>query len=496
MKFVIRLFPEITIKSAPVRKRLTKVLVEGLRVLLKRVHPSAKVIRDWDKLDVEVDACDEAVAAQIIDCLACTPGIAHFFRVKAYEFETVEDICARAITAWAPLVEGLCYCVRVNRTGKHSFTSTDVERLVGSAIGQHSQAVGVNLKNPDICLNLEIKDQTVYIIEQRYSGLGGFPVGTQEGVLSLISGGFDSTVASFLTIKRGLKTHYCFFSLGGREHEAAVKEVAFYLWNRFASTHRVKFITVPFEGVVNEILEKISPANMGVVLKRLMLRAAERVAAKGGIQALVTGEAVAQVSSQTLPNLAAIDAVSKMLVLRPLVTVDKRDIIAISRTIGAENFSAQIPEYCGVISVKPSAKINLQKLEKEEQELDTDVFEVALKSAYVQNIDEVMADPSTPPDLQVYSEPEADATVIDIRHEIEKENRPLALAVGKYLEIPFYALSSEMEKLDRNQKYLLYCDKGVMSKLHAAHLLSVGYGNVGVYRPGIDRGDTLENGQT
>src|SRR5690606_25517251 len=174
----------------------------------------------------------------------------------------------------------------------------------------------------DITLTMEIKDQTVYLVEKRYAGLGGFPVGTQEDVLSLVSGGFDSTVASFLAIKRGLKTHYCFFNLGGAEHETAVKEVAWYLWNRFAATHRVKFITVPFEAVVAEILEKVSPSNMGVVLKRMMLRAAERIAKRGRIDALVTGEAVAQVSSQTLPNLAVIDEVCSKLVLRPLITMD------------------------------------------------------------------------------------------------------------------------------------------------------------------------------
>ncbi len=105
-------------------------------------------------------------------------------------------------------------------------------------------------------------------------------MGAQDGVLSLISGGFDSAVSSYLSMRRGLLTHFCFFNLGGDEHEIAVKEVALYLWMRYGSTHPVRFITVPFEEVVREILEKVDNSQMGVVLKRVMLRAATRVAEK------------------------------------------------------------------------------------------------------------------------------------------------------------------------------------------------------------------------
>lgn len=483
MKFVVRLFPEITIKSAPVRKRLTKMLTESLRVRLKRIDVSTRVMSDWDKIEVEVRNQDPVVAARVIDALQCTPGIAHFFHVKSYVFETLEDISQLCLNIWSAEIEGKSFCVRARRTGKHEFTSTDVERYVGGVLNQHCRSAGVNLTNPDTTLTLEIKDQTVYLVEKRFPGLGGFPVGTQEDVLSLISGGFDSTVASFLSIKRGLKTHFCFFNLGGAEHETAVKEVAFYLWNRYGSSHRVRFITVPFEGVVAEILEKISPANMGVVLKRMMLRAAERIAERGRIDALVTGEAIAQVSSQTLPNLSVIDEVCNKLVLRPLITMDKRDIIDLSRKIGAEEFSAAIPEYCGVISVKPSAKVKRVQVLQEEEHMNMDVFEAALLATTVQSIDEVTKNSGQKQEPVIYETVTASQTIIDIRHDQERELTPLSLASASILSIPFYKLSSEFASLDGQRQYLLYCGKGVMSKLHAAHLLDAGYHNIGVYLP-------------
>ncbi|MEZ5483121.1 MAG: hypothetical protein R3E73_13495 [Porticoccaceae bacterium] len=195
--------------------------------------------------------------------------------------------------------------------------------------------------------------------------LGGFPLGTQIRVMSLISGGFDSTVSSFLTMKRGLRTHFLFFNLGGRAHEVGVKEVAFYLWNRYSGSHRVRFITVPFEDVVAEILTSVENSQMGVILKRMMLRAGTRIADEMDVAALVTGEAVAQVSSQTLANLAVIDSVTEKLVLRPLITFDKNDIIDIARKIGTEEFAAKIRD-CGVISLNPTTRARPERIAEEE----------------------------------------------------------------------------------------------------------------------------------
>ena len=344
----------------------------------------------------------------------------------------------------------------------------------------------MNLGNPDVTVQLDVREDTLYVVEDKIQGLGGFPIGSQEPVLSLVSGGFDSTVASYQTIRRGMRTHFCFFNLGGKAHELGVKEIAFYLWQRFGSTHRVKFISVPFQGVVNEILEKIDPSCMGVILKRMMLRAASRVAERGNFPALVTGEAVAQVSSQTLTNLAIIDRVTDTLVLRPLATVDKGDIIDIARAIGAEHFAANIPEYCGVISVKPSAHLKLAKVEAEENKLDMSILEQALADTQVQPIDAVMADVTAGSQtVERKTMPAANDVIIDIRHPDDVLNKPFGFVKGEQLSIPFFRLSKVFGDLDKRRHYLLYCEKGVMSELHAASLLEENFRNVGVYRPDL-----------
>lgn len=487
MIFTVRLFPEITIKSPPVRKRWTRQLTENLRLLGRRIHEGVKVLQEWDRIELRVPEDSAELEAQFIDLLKRTPGISNFSLVSAYPFSTLHDIYERALPLVKDVIAGKTFCVRVKRTGRHDFTSTQVEQYVGGGLNQHTDAVGVRLKDPEVTVHIDVKDDLCYIVSARFQGLGGFPMGTQEPVLSLVSGGFDSTVASYLMMKRGLRTHFCFFNLGGMAHEVGVKEIAFYLWSRYSASHRVRFITVPFEGVVAEILEKIDPANMGVVLKRMMLRAAERIAARGDIQALVTGEAVAQVSSQTIPNLAAIDRVSSTLILRPLIAVDKPDIIRLSREIGAEDFSANIPEYCGVISVKPSAKVRLDRLEAQEAQFDFNCLEQAIQSSRVQPIDAVMEDIRNPQQQAVtVAEPVQGDCIIDIRHPTEIEMKPLQLPVGTgqpCLQIPFYSLSTRFASLDKNIRYLLYCDKGVMSQLHAAHLRDDGFENIAVFRP-------------
>ncbi len=485
MQFIIRLFPEITIKSAPVRKRWSKKLVDNLRILARRIHEQSTVVLDWDRIVLNVASTDPEIEASMTEMLKCTPGIAYFSRVVAYPYSSIHDIYERTYEHWLNRLDGKTFCVRVKRTGNHDFTSIEVERYIGGGLNQNCATGGVKLKHPDETILVEIKNDTCYIVEARNSGLGGFPLGTQEDVLTLVSGGFDSTVATYMLMRRGLKTHFCFFNLGGKDHELGVKEVAFYLWNKFGSSHRVKFVNVPFDGVVSEILQNINPSNMGVVLKRMMLRAAERIADRGGFDALVTGEAISQVSSQTLPNLSAIDKVTDKLVLRPLIAMDKPEIISLARKIGTEELCASIPEYCGVISVKPSAKVNVEKLEKQEEEFDFDVLDRAIEASRYQLIDDVVADIEAGVEecLEV-AELSADDVVVDVRHPHEQEIRPLHIDPNPVLTIPFYALASRADEFAADKQYLLYCDKGVMSKLHAAHLTDMGMLNIGIYRPG------------
>jgi thiamine biosynthesis protein ThiI len=482
MHFIVKVFPEIIIKSQPVRQRFIKQLRDNLRKMLSDLGVRVNVQRDWEKIEINSSSNDQHLTDQVSDLLARTPGIANFYLVQEYPLGDLQYIYEKTALYWGEKIAGKSFCVRVKRHGKHDFSSVDIEQYVGGTLLHNTQARCVDLHKPEVLVPLEVKDNRLFVIAEKTQGIGGFPMGTQDGVLSLISGGFDSTVSSYLCMKRGLRTNYCFFNLGGRAHEIGVKEVSYYLWNKFGSSHRVKFVTIPFEDVVKEILEKVDNSYMGVVLKRMMLRAATKVAESLELPALVTGESVAQVSSQTLLNLNAIDRVTDMLVLRPLATMDKGEIIDISRKIGTESFAAQMPEYCGVISVNPTTRAKLWRVEQEEANFDMAVLDRAFDERHAQNIDEIIQDLDVDLSVPIVSELEESAVVIDIRHPDEEENNPLVVT-NSLLKIPFYLLNKRFPELDQQQRYFLYCQKGVMSQLHAANLKDAGHLNLGVYRP-------------
>jgi tRNA uracil 4-sulfurtransferase len=462
---------------------MAKQLRDNLRALLKPIDAAIVIEREWDKLTVITQLTDAGVRQAVIDVLSNTPGIAYFLDVLEFPFIDLPDTYQKTAALWLGRLRDKTFAMRCKRSGEHTFSSLDVERYVGGLLNEHSGARGVDLRNPDVQVRVEIRDDRLFIVNERFAGIGGFPLGTQESVVSLISGGFDSTVASYLSIRRGMRTHFCFFNLGGREHELGVKEVAHFIWSKYGASSRVKFVAVPFENVVSEILKNVDDSQMGVVLKRMMLRAATQVAEQLEAVALVTGEAVAQVSSQTLTNLGVIDRATDMLVLRPLITTAKGDIIQMAREIGTEDYAARMPEYCGVISVKPTTRAKLIRVEHAESKFDFSVLDAALAAARYLNIDEIANEDVQHADVEILSAPLFDAVILDVRVPLQVERVPLRAGNVRIENIPFYELQTRFAELDKSKTYLLYCDKGVMSKLHAAHLVEQGYRNVKVYRP-------------
>ena len=485
MKFIIKLFPEITIKSKSVRQRMIKVLQGNVRNVIRRVDPSVRVRMDWDKLVVSCDGDTPDTRDAVVEVLSCTPGIQCFLEVQEFRFTELHDIYLHTAALYGDQLAGQTFCVRVKRHGKHEFTSIEVERYVGGGLNQNHVTGGVRLKNPDRQINLEIEDDKLYLITQIHPGLGGYPLSTQEDVLSLISGGFDSGVSSYHFIKRGCRVHYCFFNLGGAAHEVGVKQVAYYLWNKISASHKVKFLAVPFEPIVAEILEKVDNSLMGVILKRMMMRVASRLAEDLGIEALVTGESLGQVSSQTLTNLSVIDRVTETLILRPLITTDKQDIIDESRAIGTLEFAETMPEYCGVISNKPTVKARLDKVLAEEAKFDFAILDRVIAETRWMDIRAIAEETREQvQEVETVQELAADEVIIDIRSPDEHEERPFNVEGHAVLHLPFYKLATQFGDLDQCKSYLLYCEKGVMSKLQALYLKEKGFNNVKVYRVG------------
>ena len=478
-KFILKLFPEIMVKGSSAKRQMIGQLYNNLLKLLTMHSDEIKVKKFSDKLEVVTPI---TVLSEVRQTLLNTPGIEQVLEALQFDgMETLEQIKTQVATVIADELKGKTFVVRTKRSGKHPFNSTQIEQTVGGYVLAHSKAKGVDLHNPEVTVRIELINNQLNIITQKHAGLGGFPIGTQGDILSLMSGGFDSTVASYLTMKRGMKTHFIFFNLGGIAHEIGVKQVALYLWSKYGASHRVKFISVPFDDVIEEIFRSTHETYMGVTLKRLMLIGSEKVADALEIDALVTGESVAQVSSQTLRNLALIDQVTNKLILRPLATMNKPDIINIATEIGTRHFAENMPEYCGVISKNPIIHGSYKRMEKEAKRFNYEILDKAVEDAQHIYVDEIIDDITNAAPIEVIKDLSSDDNyvVIDIRAEDECISTSC-----ESIKIPFHKLKTEFKKLPQDKQYLLYCEKGIMSQLHAQYLRDAQEcENVRVYRP-------------
>lgn len=482
MKLLIRPAPEVAIKSKPVRRQQMRHLRQNIRKLLVRLDNEIRVDGTWDRVTVEFPD-DRGLAGQVLETLLRIPGISTIQEIAVFPFVDLDDVAAKAVDAFADRLQGQTFAVRGRRQGDHEFRSIDLERTVGAALMQASDAAGVNLKQPDVEVRIEVQDDQFHIAHRKHRGLGGYPLGSVESVMTLISGGYDSSVAAYLMMRRGLRNHFLFFNLGGTAHEVGVRQVVHYLWEQYGSSHSAKFISIPFEGVVAEIMRSVNHRHWGVVLKRQMLKAAAEVAKKNNAAGLVTGDAVAQVSSQTLSNLNVVDRASDEVVLRPLVSMDKETIINIAREIGTESFARNMPEYCGVISQKPATRAKLHRVEADEAEMDASVLARAIEAREETAISRLLDTTTTPEDVELVETPGVNDVIIDVRHPFEGEQSPLKLTNNEVVQIPFYELNQQLPELPKDRQYLLYCDRGAMSRMHAGHLKSEGHDNVKVYAP-------------
>lgn len=477
MKFIIKIFPEVMVKGDAVKKKMIRQVFFNLKIRLERSALEVTFKRFWDKLEV---TCSPEVADRVRQILLKTSGIEQVLEAEQFAAKTLEQIGDIVVEQAADQVKGQRFVVRAKRTGTHDFSSNDIERFVGSRLFALGTSAGVDLKNPEVKIELELHQDQLNIIQYRHKGLGGFPMGSQGEVLSLVSGGFDSTVASYLMMRRGLKTHFVFFNLGGVAHEIGVKQVAYYLWEQFGASHRVSFVSIPFEAVVAEIFRSVHETYIGVVLKRLMLKAAEQIADQMGIDALVMGDAVGQVSSQTIKNMTMIDRVTDKLVLRPLAVMHKQDIMTLADQIGTREFAENMPEYCGVISQNPVINSSAKRIEVEANRFNDAILQQAVAEAQIIAVDQVVENVNAMAAVEICHQV-GDAVVIDIRKPQLAEQMPLE--VESKLVIPFYELNQKFKQLDAAKQYLLFCQKGVMSQLHAQYLKDQGFENIKVYRP-------------
>ncbi|HET8656257.1 MAG TPA: tRNA uracil 4-sulfurtransferase ThiI, partial [Longimicrobiaceae bacterium] len=405
-------------------------------------------------------------APEAMEILARIPGISSLSRVEAKCRAELPVIVERGREIFADRVVGRTYAVRARRAGTHPFSSYDVQRELGAALNPGAR---VDLSNPEVEVEVEIRDDWAYFFSGRVDGLGGLPLGVEGRAICLLSGGFDSAVAAFLMLKRGVELDYVFCNLAGEAYERSVVQVAKVLADRWSYGSRPRLFVVDFGPPVDEIRARSNPRYWQVVLKRLMYGAAERIASGTGALAVVTGEAIGQVSSQTLHNLAAIDGASALPVIRPLVGFDKGEIIETSRRVGNFEISSGVKEYCAIAPGNPVTHATPRSAQAEEAKLDPAVLRRAVEATREIDLRALSAADLVESYLYIDQLPEG-AVVVDVRGEQEWEawHRPGAIRLEPW------EIAGRLKEFDPERTYVLYCDVGMQAAFAAEQMQRAG----------------------
>lgn len=447
---LIRLSAELSTKARGTRRRFMRRLVENIRDALRSTDAHFDVESQWTRVFVRTDA-----SADGIRVLQRVPGISSYSIVTARSKATLDEIVRTGVEEFGDRVKGRSYAVRARRRGTHPFSSADVMQTLGAALNPGAR---VDLTNPEVEVEVEIRDREVYFFSGREQGLGGLPLGVEGRAVCLLSGGFDSAVAAWMMLKRGVELDYVFCNLAGEAYERSVARVGKILADQWSYGTSPKLHILDFGPVLDELRARSQPRYWQLVLKRLMYQAADAVGRERRAQGIVTGEAIGQVSSQTLANLAAIDRASRLPVFRPLIGFDKLDIVELSQRVGTFDISATVKEYCAIAPGNPATSATAHETESEEAKLDPAVLRTAVESRRILDLRTLQA-----ADLVLgylfTDEVPADAVVVDVRSEEEWE----AWHYPGSVNTPSWELTANPRLLGRDATFVLYCDQGVQS---------------------------------
>jgi len=337
-------FGELSLKGNN-RRLFEKRMARNIRNALKAVLLPDGLHREYGRMVAEVTDVPDG----LLEHLALVPGIRNFSLVYESELslEAMQETAKRAVLAdYGEDVAGMPFRVSARRSDKRfPLKSMEINYEVGGFL-KTQLGLNVNLKHPQMDVRVEIGLDAAYIYTRKIAGIGGLPVGTSGKGVVLFSGGIDSPVAAYSMMKRGMSATlaHCYNSSINRDF-AKIKNLA-----RQLSKYQghVKLYLIDLEEFQRHAIAHVPAEYRMIIYKRQMIREGAKIARKIHAQALITGDSLGQVASQTLANIQAIYDASPIPLLSPLIAFDKEEIIALARRIGT--FDISIEEYCDICS--------------------------------------------------------------------------------------------------------------------------------------------------
>lgn len=349
--------------------------------LLSNIRKRLKRFGEFDVYSVQstvyVEPKDGADIDGAFENLRKVFGVVALSRAAACEKDKDAIVeCAKSYLA-EQMRDAKSFKVETKRSDKaFPMTSIQVSQYVGGELSEAFPEVAVDVHNPELLVHVEIRDYAAYVHAQPTPGAGGMPIGSNGRAVTLLSGGIDSPVSTYMIAKRGVKlipVHFFSFPYTSEMAKQKVLDLAALLTD-WCGEMRVEI--VPFTHIQEEIRAKCPEEYFTLVMRRFMMRIASVIAERNGCKAIVTGENLGQVASQTMEAMACTQAVTQLPVLQPLIGMDKEEIVTVARKIGT--FDTSILPYedcCTVFTPRhPKTKPNAAELEEVERALDIEAL--------------------------------------------------------------------------------------------------------------------------
>jgi thiamine biosynthesis protein ThiI len=376
MNVVMVRFGELFLKSSPVMRHFIQILLRNIGKALEsedleyrfELHRGRLLIHGGDPERIA------ATARRVFGIVDVA--------ISALIENDMDEIEGQAVRMAGPnLPAGTSFAVRARRQGVPGITSQEIAARIGAAICREYPSAKVDLSNPDYELFIEMREFGVLLYDDLLPAPGGLPLGTQGRVLSLLSSGIDSPVASWMMMKRGCDTHTVHFD-GGRFAGTDVLATTRHhhaVLSTWCAGFPMNLLVVNAEPFYESLTARSTPRFRCVICKRFMMRVGSRLVESGDYAALVTGENLGQVASQTLVNMAAISEAASVPVLRPLIGFDKNETVILARRIGTfERKPGDLS--CRAVPRLPATAAELDAIRSCEKEMDIGpIVEAALE---------------------------------------------------------------------------------------------------------------------
>lgn len=368
--FLIK-YAEIGIKGRN-RYLFEDALVHQIRFALKKCEGKFLVHKNQGR--IYVDAEGEFDYEETVERLKNVFGISGICPVLYVEDEGFDKLCDRVVRYVGEVYpdEDKSFKVHARRARKdYPKESMEINADLGEAILKAYPKMRVDVHEPEVLLSVEIREK-IYIYSETIPGPGGMPVGTGGKAMLLLSGGIDSPVAGYMIAKRGVKLDAVYFHAPPYTSERAKQKVVDLARIVSAYTGPIWLHVIDFTAIQLYIYEKCPHEELTIIMRRYMMRIAQTIAEQNGAIALITGESIGQVASQTLQSLAATNEVCTMPVFRPVIGFDKQEIVDVSEKIGTYETSIQPFEDCCTIFVAkhPVTKPNINVIHSSERHLE------------------------------------------------------------------------------------------------------------------------------